>query len=99
MDATTWLNGKIRGVRYTGPNLFALDQYTWSPVNPPQNTSEVRGLIPAYVFVTMAWPTPDGTLDRYGNVCGGYVLLGLMQGTHYHAAFGRPLVEHVEKSA
>ena len=93
VDATTWLNGKISGVKYTGPELFALDQSTWSPVN-SQNTSVVRELIPAYVFVTMAWPVPGGKLDRYGDIWGGYFLLALMQRTRYHVAFGRPLVEH-----
>jgi hypothetical protein len=93
VDATTWLNGKVKGVRYDGPEVFVLDQSTWSPVN-TQNTSVVRELIPAFVFVTMAWPLPGGKLDRYGDIWGGYFLLALMQGTRYHVAFGRPLVEH-----
>jgi hypothetical protein len=93
VDATTWLNGKVKGVRYNGPDLFVLDQKTWSPVN-TQNTSVVRELIPAFVFVTMAWPVPGGKLDRYGDIWGGYFLIALLQGTKYHVAFGRPLVEH-----
>lgn len=93
IDATTWLNGKVRATGYDGPDLFALEQSTWSPVN-TQNTSVVRELIPAFVFVTMAWPVPGGKLDRYGDIWGGYFLLALMQGTKYHLAFGRPLVEH-----
>jgi hypothetical protein len=93
VDATTWLNGKIKGVGYNGPDLFVLDQKTWSPVN-SQNTSVVRELVPAFVFVTMACPVPGGTLDRYGDIWGGYFLLALMQNTRYHAAFGRPLVQH-----
>jgi hypothetical protein len=93
VDATTWLNGKVRGIRYQGPDHFVLEQTTWSPVN-TQNTSVIRELIPAFVFVTMAWPVPGGKLDRYGDIWGGYFLLALMQGTPYHAAFGRPLVEH-----
>ncbi len=93
VDATTWLNGRVKGVRYNGPDLFVLDQSTWSPIN-TQNTSVVRELIPAFVFVTMACPVPGGVLDRYGDIWGGYFLLALMQGTKYHAAFGRPLVHH-----
>lgn len=93
VDATTWLNGKTRVVGYNGPEAFVLDPSTWSPVN-TQNTSVVRELIPAFVFVTMAWPVPGGKLDRYGDIWGGYFLLALMQGTPYLAAFGRPLVEH-----
>ncbi len=93
VDATTWLNGKVKGVHYTGPDLFVLDQSTWSPVN-TQNTSVIRELIPAFIFVTMACPVPGGVLDRYGDIWGGYFLLALMQGTKYHAAFGRPLVYH-----
>ncbi len=93
IDATTWLNGKVKGVDYHGPEAFALDSSTWSPVN-TQNTSVVRELIPAFVFVTMAWPVPGGRLDRYGDIWGGYFLLALMQGTKYRAAFGRPLVAH-----
>lgn len=93
VDATTWLNGKVKGVDYRGPDTFVLDSSTWSPVN-TQNTSVVRELIPAFVFVTMAWPVPGGKLDRYGDIWGGYFLLALMQGTKYRAAFGRPLVAH-----
>jgi len=93
VDATTWLNGKVKGTAYQGPDVFVLDQATWSPVN-TQNTSVIRELIPAFVFVTMAWPVPGGKLDRYGDIWGGYFLLALMQGTKYHLAFGRPLVEH-----
>jgi hypothetical protein len=93
VDATTWLNGKVKGVAYNGPDLFVLDQPTWSPVN-TQNTSVVRELIPAFVFVTMAWPVPGGKLDRYGDIWGGYFLIALMQGTRHHVAFGRPLVHH-----
>jgi len=93
VDATTWLNGKLKGVRYNGPDLFVLEQTTWSPIN-TQNTSVVRELIPAFVFVTMACPVPGGLLDRYGDIWGGYFLMALMQGTKYHAAFGRPLVYH-----
>jgi hypothetical protein len=93
VDATTWLNGKVKGIRYKGPDLFVLDQATWSPVN-TQNTSVVRELIPAFVFVTMACPVPGGVLDRYGDIWGGYFLQALMQNTPYHAAFGRPLVHH-----
>jgi hypothetical protein len=93
VDATTWLNGKVKGIGYNGPDLFVLDQRTWSPVN-TQNTSVLRELIPAFVFVTMAWPVPGGKLDRYGDIWGGYFLVALMQGTKYHVAFGRPLVDH-----
>ena len=89
VDATTWLNGKIKGVDYRGQDAFVLEQSTWSPIN-TQNTSVVRELIPAFVFVTMAWPVPGGKLDRYGDIWGGYFLLALMQGTRYLAAFGRP---------
>ncbi len=73
--------------------MFVLDQPTWSPVN-TQNTSVVRELIPAFVFVTMAWAVPGGKLDRYGDIWGGYFLIALMQGTNHHVAFGRPLVDH-----
>jgi hypothetical protein len=93
VDATTWLNGKIKSIHYKGPDSFVLEQATWSPVN-TQNTSVVRELIPAFVFVTMAWAVPGGKLDRYGDIWGGYFLLALMQGTRYHVAFGRPLVHH-----
>jgi hypothetical protein len=93
VDATTWLNGKMKSVHYRGPDAFVLEQSTWSPIN-TQNTSVVRELIPAFIFVTMACPVPGGVLDRYGDIWGGYFLLALMQGTKFHAAFGRPLVHH-----
>jgi hypothetical protein len=93
VDATTWINGKVKGVGYHGPDLFVLEQGTWSPIN-TQNTSVVRELIPAFFYVTMTWPVPGGKIDRYGDIWGGYILLALMQGTKYHCAFGRPLVDH-----
>jgi hypothetical protein len=93
VDATTWLNGKVSATAYNGPEIFVLEQATWSPVN-TQNTSVVRELIPAFVFVTMGWPVPGGKLDRYGDIWGGYFLLALMQGSPFYLAFGRPLVEH-----
>jgi hypothetical protein len=93
VDATTWLNGSVKGVDYRGSEAFVLDPSTWSPVN-TQNTSVVRELIPAFVFVTMGWHVPGGTIDRYGDIWGGYFLLALIQGTRHHVAFGRPLVEH-----
>jgi hypothetical protein len=85
--------GVTEGLWLQEPEVFVLDQSTWSPVN-TQNTSVLRELIPAFVFVTMAWPVPGGKIDRYGDIWGGYFLLALMQGTRYHVAFGRPLVEH-----
>jgi Reversibly glycosylated polypeptide len=93
VDATTWLNGKVKSIEYNGPDLLVLDQATWSPIN-TQNTSVIRELIPAFVFVTMACPVPGGKLDRYGDIWGGYFLLALLQNTKYYAAFGRPLVHH-----
>jgi Reversibly glycosylated polypeptide len=93
VDATTWLNGRIQAAAYNGPETFVLEQSTWSPVN-TQNTSVVRELIPAFVFVIMGNAVPGGKLDRYGDIWGGYFLLALMMGTPYHVAFGRPLVEH-----
>lgn len=93
IDATTWLNGKVEATAYEGPDLFVLDQSTWSPVN-SQNVSLVRELIPAYFFVLMGWPVPGGKIDRYGDIWGGYFFQALIRNTKYHVAFGRPLVEH-----
>ena len=93
VDATTWLNGRIKATIYSGPDTIVLDQTTWSPVN-TQNTSVVRELIPAFIFVIMGCTVPGGKLDRYGDIWGGYFLLALMQRTPFHVAFGRPLVDH-----
>ena len=93
VDATTWLNGKVKSIAYNGPDTLVLEQSTWSPVN-TQNTSVVRDLISAFIFVIMGCPVPGGKLDRYGDIWGGYFLLALMHGTPYHVAFGRPLVNH-----
>ncbi len=93
VDATTWLNGKVSGTAYKGDRLQVLDQQTWSPVN-TQNTSLVRELIPAYLCIPMGWDVPGGTIQRYGDIWGGYFLQALMKGTKYHIAFGRPIVDH-----
>ncbi|MGA7932059.1 MAG: hypothetical protein WCA35_00620 [Kovacikia sp.] len=93
VDATTWLNGKILGVDFTGEEHTALEQKTWTPVN-TQNTSVTRELIPAYLCIPMGWDVPGGKIQRYGDIWGGYFLQALMAGTNYTVAFGRPLVDH-----
>ena len=93
VDATTWLNGKILGIEYKGPENFILEQNTWSPIN-TQNTSVIRELIPAYLCIPMGWEVPGGKIQRYGDIWGGYFLQAVMNGTEYNVAFGRPLVDH-----
>ncbi len=93
VDATTWLNGKISGISYSGEEVQVLDQSTWTPVN-TQNTSVTRDLIPAYLCVPMGWAVPGGSIQRYGDIWGGYFLQALMKNTNYHIAFGRPIVDH-----
>ncbi len=93
IDATTWLNGKVSGVGYTGPDSFALAPGTWSPIN-TQNTSVVRDLIPAYFCIPMGWEVPGGKIERYGDIWGGYFLQAVLNGLPYCVAFGRPLADH-----
>jgi len=93
IDAITWLNGAVRGTAYHGPDMIALDQSTWTPIN-TQNTSVVRALVPAYLCVPMGWDVPGGKIQRYGDIWGGYFLQALMQGTEYNVAFGEPIAEH-----
>jgi len=93
IDATTWLNGKVEGTGYLGPDVMVLDQSTWSPIN-TQNTSVVRELIPAYLCVPMGWDVPGGKIQRYGDIWGGYFLQSVMSSTKYNIAIGRPLVDH-----
>jgi len=93
IDATTWLNGKVKGVGYHGPDAFVLGQSTWSPIN-TQNTSVIRDLIPAFLCIPMGWDVPGGKIQRYGDIWGGYFLQAVLGGTPYHVAFGRPLVDH-----
>ena len=93
IDATTWLNGRVIGNSYTGPDAFLLAQSTWSPIN-TQNTSVARDLIPAYLCIPMGWDVPGGKIQRYGDIWGGYFLQSVLPGTHWHVAFGRPLVDH-----
>jgi len=93
IDATTWLNGKVTGISYSGQDLFVLDQNTWSPIN-TQNTSVVRELVPAFFCVPMGWDVPGGKIQRYGDIWGGYFLQALIQGTEFNVAFGKPLVDH-----
>jgi hypothetical protein len=93
IDATTWLNGAVSVQGYTGDPLQVLSPLTWMPIN-TQNTSIVRELIPAFLCIPMGWPVPGGTIQRYGDIWGGFFLQAIMQGTEYVAAFGLPLVEH-----
>jgi len=93
IDATTWLNGKVNGISYSGPDIFVLDQNTWSPIN-TQNTSVLRELIPAFLCIPMGWDVPGGKIQRYGDIWGGYFLQALIQGTDLNVAFGKPIVDH-----
>jgi len=93
VDATTWLNGSIKGTGYNGLDIQVLDHSTWTPLN-TQNTSIVRELIPAYLCIPMAWKVPGGSIQRYGDIWGGYFLQALIKETPYHIAFGRPLMDH-----
>lgn len=93
VDATTWLNGTVSGLRYKGEAIQVLSQDTWTPIN-TQNTSIVRELIPAFLCIPMGWTVPGGSIQRYGDIWGGYFLQALMKGTDYLAAFGQPIVEH-----
>ena len=93
VDATTWLNGKITGKAYRGENIQVLAPSTWTPVN-TQNTSVTRELIPAYLCIPMGWKVPGGTIQRYGDIWGGYFLQALIKGSKFCIAFGRPIVEH-----
>ncbi|OGN10534.1 MAG: hypothetical protein A3J46_00765 [Candidatus Yanofskybacteria bacterium RIFCSPHIGHO2_02_FULL_41_11] len=93
VDATTWLNGRISGVKYKGEPTNVLHQDTWAPIN-TQNTSILRELIPAFVPVPMGWDVPGGKIDWYNDIWGGYFFQALTQGMPYNVAFGRPLVDH-----
>lgn len=93
IDATTWLNGRVSGVGYEGPDAFALAPGTWSPIN-TQNTSVARALVPAYLCIPMGWEVPGGKIERYGDIWGGYFLQAVLGGLPYCVAFGRPLADH-----
>jgi hypothetical protein len=93
VDATTWLNGTVRSVEYTGAPLVVLDDGTWMPLN-TQNTSVARELIPAFLSVPMGSPVPGGRIQRYGDVWGGYVLQAAIRGTAFRVGFGHPIVDH-----
>ena len=93
IDATTWLNGAVSGLSYSGQDQLLLAQSNWTPIN-TQNTSVVRDLIPAFLCVPMGWDVPGGKIQRYGDIWGGYFLQAIIQGTDYHVSFGRPLVDH-----
>jgi len=93
IDATTWLNGSVSAERYLGDKIQVLSQKTWTPIN-TQNTSIVRDLIPAFLCIPMGWPVPGGSIQRYGDIWGGYFLQALMKGTDFLVAFGQPVVQH-----
>ena len=93
VDATTWLNGTIKGKEYTGPETFTLENRTWSPIN-TQNTAIIRDLIPYYFCVPMGYPVPGGIIHRYGDIWGGYLACAVMENTEYVASFGRPIANH-----
>ena len=93
IDATTWLNGSVTGINYTGPKSFALDNSTWSPVN-TQNTAIARQLIPFYFCVPMGYKVPGGIIHRYGDIWGGYFCLAVIQYTQYNVSFGSPISDH-----
>lgn len=91
-DAITWVNDppKSAGTTLQLGGYVILAIGTWAPLN-TQNTSIVRELIPAFMFVPMlcGW-------DRYGDILAGYFLQAVKG--DYNVAFGRPLVEHRRNS-
>ena len=93
VDATTWLNGTIKGISYNGPDQLILQNSTWSPVN-TQNTAIIRDLIPYYFCVPMGYAVPGGIIHRYGDIWGGYLALAVMEHTKYNVSFGRPIANH-----
>jgi hypothetical protein len=97
LDAVTWLNGPVCGLAQVGPDVVVLDHRTWSPIN-TQNTSIVRDLMPVLACVPMGWRVPGGTLERFGDIWGGYFVQSVIDTTPFHVAFGKPLVEHRRNS-
>jgi hypothetical protein len=79
IDATTWLNGAVSGLSYSGQDQLLLAQSNWTPIN-TQNTSVVRDLIPAFLCVPMGWDVPGGKIQRYGDIWGGYFPQAIMYG-------------------
>jgi hypothetical protein len=93
LDAVTWLNGPVTSLAYTGEKRYVLAHGTWMPVS-GQNVSVARELIPAYCCVPMGWPVPGGSIQRYGDIWGGYFLQAVLNRTSYHMTFGQPVVNH-----
>jgi len=93
LDAITYLNGNVTSKGYHGPSSLVLSQKTWSPIN-TQNTSVQRELIPSFFCIPMGFAFPGGSIERYGDIWGGYFLQSLIKGTPYHVCFGSPLVDH-----
>lgn len=93
LDAVTWLNGPVTSLAYTGEQRYLLAHDTWMPIS-GQNVSIARELIPAYCCVPMGWPVPGGSIQRYGDIWGGYFLQAVLRDTPYHVAFGLPVVDH-----
>ncbi len=93
LDAVTWLNGPVISLAYTGRERYVLAHDTWMPIS-GQNMSIVRELIPAYCCVPMGRPVPGGSIQRYGDIWGGYFLQAVLRDTPYHVAFGLPVVDH-----
>ena len=93
IDATTWLNGRVKAMSYVGEPTISLAQSTWTPIN-TQNTSVIRELIPAFLCVPMGWDVPGGKIQRYGDIWGGYFLQSVLRETPWVVSFGRPLVDH-----
>jgi hypothetical protein len=93
VDATTWLNGPIKALEFSGPDQTILANNTWTPIN-TQNTSVTRELIPAFFTIPMGCSVPGGRIERYGDIWGGYFLQAITQGTDYRISIGLPIVEH-----
>ena len=91
IDATTWLNGTVQGVKYNGDDKFTLAIPPGS-VN-TQNTSVTRELI--HIIFVFQWDLLfRRNYSEYGDILGGYLALACMEHTKYHTSFGRPIADH-----
>jgi hypothetical protein len=92
IDAVTWLVAKPKVEAFKGASLV-LGQHTWSPVN-TQNTSLIRGAIPAYYFIRMGYPISGMPIDRYGDIFSGYFVQACAKQMGAAVRVGTPVAEH-----
>jgi hypothetical protein len=90
LDAVTWIAAPCRAVSYSGRSVALADD-TWAPVN-TQNTCVSRASLVAFYQIPMGVAESGFSIERYGDIFGGYFYEACVKHMKGTVRVGRPVV-------